>query len=198
MLAVGEGCAVWGSQAWMGSAPDLADDSSLSASVSPSASTLSALADSNRGNHTSWFLPFPPPSFMHSSPRYLLSAYCMPGASSPRAVPALSSPADAGEFPPLPRQSVAQFWKEVWVPGAPWWQDGGKKGVRAPSAAYSPQGPCAWAFEDTPFLPRLALLENAPLRQHPPKAPSLSPLALCLSMLGSGGSRALPPTPKLR
>lgn len=129
----------------LGSAPDLADDSScspLSASVSPSTPTLSTLADSDHGNHTSWFLPFPLSSFMHSSPRHLLSAYCMSGDNSPWAVLALSSLADAGECP-TPLAKCGTILEGTVGPGRPLVAGRGEKGVRASSAPYSPQGPCA-------------------------------------------------------
>lgn len=62
ILAVGKGHTICRSQSWMGSAPDFADGlrpdhSPLLALVSRSVSTLSVLPGSDRGNHSSGFLP---------------------------------------------------------------------------------------------------------------------------------------------
>lgn len=79
---------------------------------------------------------------MHSSPRHLLSAYCMSGDNSPWAVLALSSLADAGECP-TPLAKCGTILEGTVGPGRPLVAGRGEKGVRASSAPYSPQGPCA-------------------------------------------------------
>lgn len=162
MLAVGEGHTMCGPQTWMGSAPDLEDDSSCPGLSFPIyLQVLFRPLQTDHGNHTSWLLSFPLPSFVHSSLKYLLSAHCMPGASIPGLSPPCRLPLML-ENPPLPPQSVVQFWKEVWVLGAPWWQDVGRRESGHPVLPTAAKGPVLGPWK-TPTFPTQACL----LRAHP-------------------------------
>lgn len=85
----------------------------------------------------------------------------MPGASIPGLSPPCRLPLML-ENPPLPPQSVVQFWKEVWVLGAPWWQDVGRRESGHPVLPTAAKGPVLGPWK-TPTFPTQACL----LRAHP-------------------------------
>lgn len=89
------------------------------------------------------------------------------------------------ENAPLPWQSVAQFWKELWVLDAPWWQDGGRRESGRPVLPTAPKGPVLRPSKTHAFptqaCPRERILTPAPTHSSKPLATHL-----CLSMSGSG------------